>query len=75
MNEVQEKQRETGWDVDARLMMYADAIKRAAMIAFAPQGTPAGSAAATASSAAHQPGHHEDIGTGLPKLHIKTRCL
>lgn len=69
---MQAKQKETGWDVDARLLMYADAIKRTAQRAFAQEGTPediaiADSAAATSAHA------DEPLASGLPKLHIKTR--
>ncbi|CAL8464276.1 g3811 [Coccomyxa elongata] len=70
------KQKETGWDVDARLLMYADAIKRTAQRTFAlREGTPAADVAAAtadAASTAQQP--HQDMGSGMPHLHVKTRA-
>ncbi len=62
--------------MDARLLMYADAIKRTAQRTFAlREGTPAADAAAAtadvAASTALQP--HPDMGSGMPHLHVKTR--
>ncbi len=63
--------------MDARLLMYADAIKRTAQRTFALQeGTLAADvAAATADVAATAPSHPgHDFGSGMPHLHVKTRC-
>ncbi|KAK9904925.1 hypothetical protein WJX75_005725 [Coccomyxa subellipsoidea] len=67
------KQKETGWDVDARLLMYADAIKRTAQRAFAPEGTREDIATADPTAALSLQSE-EDVDSGLPRLHIKTRA-
>lgn len=77
---MQAKQKETGWDIDARLLLYADAIKRTEMLtgrsASAPHPQP--------SDAAHARHHTEGLALadslncqdGMPTgLHIKTRCV
>ena len=69
---MQAKQKETGWDVDARLLMYADAIKRTAQHAFAPEGTREDIATADLTAALSLQSE-EDVDSGLPRLHIKTR--
>ncbi|BDA49861.1 probable ADP-sugar pyrophosphatase at N-terminal half [Coccomyxa sp. Obi] len=77
------KQKETGWDVDARLLMYADAIKRTAQRTFALQeGKPADVASVTADMAAATADvaatttspPHQEMGSGMPNLHVKTRA-
>ena len=62
---VQAKQKETGYDMDARLLMYADAIERTQQRAFSSSGPDA--AAAKADSSTYP----------LPQLRVNTRraCL
>lgn len=73
---VQAKQKESGWDIDARLLMYADAIKRTEQRVF--------TAAASAAAEKESPVAKDDISVskprtveldhGFPQLHIKTTC-
>ena len=58
---VQAKQRETGYDMDARLLMYADAIERTQQRAFSKSGPDAAAAKADCSTHA------------MPQLHVNTR--
>lgn len=75
---MQAKQKETGWDIDARLLLYADAIKRTELRAFSKkaaspaQELPASDCQPTGSPAVADSLNCRD---GMPKgLHIKTRC-
>ena len=74
---LQAKQRETGWDVDARLLLYADAIKRTEMLTqksalTAQQPPPLDSKQTSSDPSVADSLNCQD---GMPKgLHIKTRC-
>ncbi len=74
---AQAKQQETGWDIDARLLLYADAIKRTEMLtrqsASAEQHSPPPDTKQTSSDPAVA--DSLNCQDGMPKgLHIKTRC-
>ena len=60
----QEKQKEHGWDIDARLLMYADALRRGAALCASPKpnpGDPSGD------PAARGPGSGLNNGSGAPQ--------
>ena len=75
---MQAKQTETGWDIDARLLLYADAIKRTELLAGLKSSMPPAKAtAASEGPATSSPCVADDLNCqdGLPKgLHVKTRC-
>ena len=60
---TQAKQRETGHDIDARLLMYADAIERTQQRAFSSNSCDAAAA-----------NKGPDDAPDLPHLHINIRC-
>ena len=64
---MQAKQKETGHDIDARLLMYADAIERTQLRAFSSSSC---DAAAANKDASEGPQHAND----LPQLHVNIRC-
>lgn len=68
---MQEKQRATGHDIDARLLMYADAIERTHQRVFSSEAGDAGAAASRSVAAATL----DDNAASLPQLHINTRRL
>lgn len=79
---MQAKQKQTGWDIDARLLLYADAIKRTEMLtgrsASASPAQPSGAAHASHQTAgsAHADTDTPNCQDGMPTgLHIKTRCM
>jgi len=74
---AQAKQQETGWDIDARLLLYADAIKRTEMLTskFASAGQPSPSPDTKQTSSDPAVADSLNCQDGMPKgLHIKTRC-
>ena len=74
---MQVKQTETGWDIDARLLLYADAIKRTELLAgLKPSMPPAKATVASEGPVTSSPCVADDLNCqdGLPKgLHVKTR--
>ena len=74
---LQAKQQETGWDIDARLLLYADAIKRTEILT--KKSTSAGhhSSPPDTKQTSSDPAVADSLNCqdGMPKgLHIKTRC-
>ena len=60
----QEKQNEHGWDIDARLLMYADALRRGAALCASPNPNPSRPSGAPA---ARDPGSGLSDGSGAPQ--------
>lgn len=74
---LQAKQQETGWDIDARLLLYADAIKRTELLTQKSASTAQQPPAPDSKQTSSDPSVADSLNCqdGMPKgLHIKTRC-
>lgn len=65
---LQAKQKECGWDIDARLLMYADAIKRTEQRAFA-----AADKASSLDDISVSSPRTEELDHSFPQLSVKTK--
>ena len=73
---LQAKQQETGWDIDARLLLYADAIKRTEMLTKKTTSTAQQPPCLDNKQTSSDPAVADSLNCqdGMPKgLHIKTR--